>query len=77
MTTVWHLELLTFYLKIKVPIFLRGSIEHIFKTKVFLLYYFCTKIWFKKKKNGGIILQSRVFQELEGQIVKKNIYISS
>lgn len=45
--------------------------------KVFLLYYFCTKIWFKKMKNGGIILQSCVFQQLEGQIVKKNIYISS
>lgn len=26
--------------------------------------------------NGGLILQSRVFKELEGQIIKKNIYIS-
>lgn len=77
MTTVWHLELLTFYLKIKVPIFLRGSIKRIFKMKVSLLYYFCTKIWFKKMKTGDIISQSCVFQELEGQIVKKNIYISS
>lgn len=27
-------------------------------------------------KNGGLILQSCVFQALEGQIVKKNIYIA-
>lgn len=44
--------------------------------KVFLLYYFCIKNWLKKKKNGGLILQSCVFQDLESQTVKKNIYIS-
>lgn len=46
------------------------------KMKVFVPCYFCTKMWLKKMRNGGLILQSCVFQDLEGQIVKKNIYIS-